>query len=224
MNFNDTTREAVLAAIGREKLIVIVRGVPADRLIPLTEAMYAGGVRLLEVPYSADGRVSDEETADGIRTLAAHFAGRMEIGAGTVLTERQVELTAAAGGRFIISPNTNETVIAKTRALGLVSLPGAFSPTEIEAAHEAGADFVKLFPAAALGAAYIKAVRAPLSDIKLLVVGGIDDRNAAEYLAAGAVGIGVGSGIVDRALLEAGDYAGITRLAKAYVAAVGGKV
>ncbi len=220
MNFNDTTREAVLAAIGQERLIVIVRGIPADQLIPLAEAMYAGGVRLLEVPYSADGRVSDEETAEKIGRLVSHFAGRMYIGAGTVLSERQVELTAAAGGRFIISPNTEESVIAKTRALGLVSLPGAMTPTEIEAAHEAGADLVKLFPAGALGPDYLKAVRAPLSHIGLLAVGGVDKENAAEYLAAGALGIGVSSGIVDKGLLGRGDYAGITRLAAAYVEAV----
>ena len=182
--------------------------------------MYEGGVRLLEVTYSANGSISDEETATGIGALAAHFAGRMYIGAGTVLTERQVELTAAAGGRFIISPNTRESVIAKTRAQGLVSIPGAMTPTEIEAAHAAGADLVKLFPAAALGSAYIRAVRAPLSHIKLLGTGGIDDRNAAEYLAAGVVGIGVGSNIVDKRLLAEGDYAGITRLAARYVAAL----
>ena len=214
------TREAVLAAIAEEKLIVIVRGVAADRLIPLAEAMYAGGVRLLEVPYSADGRVSDEETAKEIGMLVSQFAGRMYIGAGTVLTERQVELTAAAGGRFIISPNTSAAVIARTRALGLVSLPGAMTPTEIEAAHEAGADLVKLFPAGTLGPDYVKAVRAPLSHIGLLAVGGVDRENAAAYLAAGALGIGVSSGIVDKRLLASDDLAGITRLAAAYVAAV----
>lgn len=220
MNFNDIAKEAVLAAIAEEKLIVIVRGVPADRLIPLAEAMYAGGVRLLEVPYSADGRVSDEETAEEIGILVSQFAGRMYIGAGTVLTERQVELTAAAGGRFIISPNVSADVIARTRALGLVSLPGAMTPTEIEAAHEAGADLVKLFPAGALGPNYLKAVRAPLSHIGLLAVGGVDEKNAAEYLAAGALGIGVSSGIVDQGLLASGDLAGITRLAAAYKEAV----
>lgn len=220
MRFDDITREAVLAAIAEEKLIVIVRGVAADRLIPLAEAMYAGGVRLLEVPYSADGRVSDEETAKEIGMLVSQFAGRMYIGAGTVLTERQVELTAAAGGRFIISPNTSAAVIARTRALGLVSLPGAMTPTEIEAAHEAGADLVKLFPAGTLGPDYVKAVRAPLSHIGLLAVGGVDRENAAAYLAAGALGIGVSSGIVDKRLLASGDLAGITRLAAAYVAAV----
>ena len=220
MNFNDIAKEAVLAAIAEEKLIVIVRGVPADRLIPLAEAMYAGGVRLLEVPYSADGRVSDGETAEEIGMLVSQFAGRMYIGAGTVLTERQVELTAAAGGRFIISPNTSAAVIARTRALGLVSLPGAMTPTEIEAAHEAGADLVKLFPAGALGPDYLKAVRAPLSHIGLLAVGGVDEKNAAEYLAAGALGIGVSSGIVDQGLLASGDLAGITRLAAAYKEAV----
>ena len=122
--------------IDNEKLIVIVRGVAREDLIPLAEAMYKGGVRLLEITYSANGSVPDEETADRIKMLADHFAGRMYIGAGTVLTERQVELTYEAGGKFIISPDTSPEVILKTRELGLVSMPGALTPTEIQAAHK----------------------------------------------------------------------------------------
>ena len=213
-------RNQIIESIEKEKIIVIVRGVEREQLIPLAEAMYRGGIRLLEVTYSANGSVSDEETADRIGMLQKHFGDRMHIGAGTVLTPRQVRLTAQAGGRFIISPNTKREVIEETVRLGLVSMPGAYTPSEIEDAHEYGADLVKLFPATSLGADYVKAVKAPLSHIRLLAVGGIDLNNISEYLRAGASGFGMASNIVDKKLLAARDYDGITELAARYVAAV----
>ena len=123
--------------IENNKIIVIVRGVKKDDLIPFAEAIYEGGIRLMECTYDATGKVSDEETAAGIEMLAKHFEGRMFIGAGTVLTEKQVKLTAKAGGKFIISPDSNEKVIKKTRRLGLVSIPGALTPTDIASAQMA---------------------------------------------------------------------------------------
>ena len=211
-------KNKVINSILENKIVVIVRGVEKEKLIPLAEAMYAGGVRLLEITYSANGKVSDEETADRIAELAKHFEGRMAIGAGTVLTEKQVELTCQAGGQFIISPDANEEVIRKTKALGLVSMPGALTPTEIQAAHRAGADFVKLFPVTSLGSSYVKAVKAPLSHIKLLAVGGVDESNMAEYLKAGVSGFGIGSNIINKKMLAENDWAGITALAERHVA------
>lgn len=218
----------IIKAVEREKIVVIVRGVAAGKLIPLAEAMYDGGIRLLEITYSASGTPSDEDTAENIKALCRRFkeTGKtdMYIGAGTVLTEEQVALTKAAGGGFIISPDTCAEVIKKTKELGLVSMPGAYTPSEIRAAHLAGADFVKVFPAVSLGAAYIKAVKAPLSHIKLLAVGGINENNMAEYLAAGASGFGIGGNIIDKDMIEKGDFGGITELAKRYVAAVRGEI
>ena len=170
-------REEVLSLIEEEKIIVIVRGVEQEKLIPLAEAMYKGGIRLSEITYSQSGVPSDEETADSIRLLSEHFKGRMLIGSGTTLTEKQVELTKNAGGTFIISPDANVEVIKKPRELSLVSIPGALTPTEITTAHAAGADFVKLFPITNLGVSYFKAVSAPLSAVKYLAVGGIDENN-----------------------------------------------
>lgn len=212
-------KNEVIGKILQEKLIVIVRGVPAERLIPLAEAMYKGGVRLIEITYSADGKVSDEETAECIRRLADHFAGRMYIGAGTVITESQVELTAKAGGQFIISPDTCPEVIKKTVEEGLVSIPGSLTPSEAQLAHRSGADFVKLFPITSLGVEYVKAVRAPLSHIKFLAVGGVDCDNMAEFLKAGVCGFGIGSSIVDKKAVESGDFDSITKLAEKFVAA-----
>ena len=209
-------RDKVIEAIEKYKIITIVRGISSDKLIPLAQAMYDGGIRLLEVTYSADGSISDEETAKNIETLSKQFEGRMFIGAGTVITEKQVELTKASGGKFIISPDTYENVIKKTRELDLISMPGALTPSEIQSAHRYGADYVKMFPITNMGTEYVKAVKAPLSHIKLLAVGGINEKNMEEYLNAGITGFGVGSNIVNTKLVNAGNYSAITELAKKY--------
>ena len=213
-------REQVIQAVEKEKIIVIVRGVESEKLIPLAEAMYQGGIRLLEITYSANGKVSDEQTAANIAMLAKHFEGKMFIGAGTVLTEKQVELTYQTGGKFIISPDTCPAVIEKTRALNMVSMPGALTPTEMQIAHRSGADFVKMFPITSLGTSYIKAVKAPLSHLKLLAVGGVDENNMGDYLKAGVCGFGVGSNIIDKKMLAQNDWAGITALAEKYLQVV----
>lgn len=213
-------REQIIKTLEEEKIIVIVRDVEREKLIPLTEAMYQGGIRLLELTYSANGKTSDEDTAESIRLLARRFEGRMYIGAGTVLTEKQVELTAQAGGKFIVSPDTCPLVIEKTRALGLVSIPGALTPSEMQVAHKSGADFIKIFPITSLGASYVKAVKAPLSHLKMLAVGGIDENNIAEYRQAEINGFGLGSNIIDKKKIAENDWQGITNLAKKYVALV----
>jgi len=202
--------------IEKNKIVVIVRGVAKDKLIPLAEAMYAGGIRVVECTYDATGKLPDEENAENIAMLARHFGDRMAVGAGTVLTKKQVQLTKAAGGRFIISPDVNEEVIRETKALDLVSIPGAITPTEAAAASRAGADFVKMFPIDFYGPRYLKTVATPLSHVRFLAVNGINENNMTEYLEAGACGVGVGSGIVNKKLIEQGDFEAITLLAKKY--------
>ncbi len=213
-------RNKVIEVIENEKIIVIVRGVEKEKLLPLCEAMYEGGIRLLEVTFDASGKVSDEETAQNIRILSESFKDRMFIGAGTVLTQAQVQLVKNAGGSFIISPNADADVIKKTRELDMVSMPGALTPTEIQSAHLLGADFVKLFPATNFGPDYIKAVKAPLSHIKFTAVGGIDENNISDYIKVGVSGFGIGTNIVNKKMLLENDFAGITELAKKYVSAV----
>lgn len=205
----------------KEKVIVIVRNVEREALIPFAEAIYNGGIRLLECTYDATGETSDEEIANRIKLLSDHFGNRMEIGAGTVLNERQVELTRAAGGKFIISPDTNDAVITRTKKEHLVSIPGALTPSEAAYAHRAGADFVKLFPVGSMGSGYLKDVKAPLSHIRFLAVGGIDFNNMEEFFKAGACGIGVGSSIVNKDLIKRGEWDKITALAKKYTEKLG---
>ena len=167
-------------------------------------------------------QVTDKETAENIKMLKDHFGDKMFIGAGTVTSVSQVELTKAAGGEFIISPDTDPEVIKKTKELEMVSMPGALTPSEIKIACKSGADFVKLFPISSLGPDYVKAVKAPLSNVKLLAVGGITENNMADYLKSGVCGFGVGSNIVKMSMVDNDDYEGITALAKKYVAIVGG--
>ena len=208
--------ENTIKKIEKEKIIVIARGVAKEKLIPLGIAMYNGGIRLIECTYDASGFMSDEEVADGIRMLVDYFGDKMCVGAGTVLTKNQVELTKNAGGKFIISPDMNPDIIKRTKELGLVSIPGALTPTEIATANRLGADFVKIFPIGPMGCNYIKDVKAPLSNVKLLAVGGVDEKNMKSYFNAGACGIGIGSGIVKKKMIDENDFDQITAMAKLY--------
>ena len=177
----------------------------------------------MEITYSADGSVSDEETAAAVGALANEFDGRMYIGSGTVLTREQVKRTYDVGGRFIISPNTDTEVIKYTKELGMVSIPGALTPSEVEAANRAGADFVKLFPVTSMGTSYVKAIAAPLSHIRFLAVGGITPENIGGYLDIGVCGFGIGSNIINKEYIAEENYEKITASAKEYVMAVNGE-
>lgn len=215
-------KQEVIDLIEKEKIIVIVRGVEKDKLIPLAEAMYNSGIRLLEITYDANQSPTDEQTAQNIKMLADHFKDKMLIGSGTTVKESQVELTKNAGGKFIISPDTYDAVIKKTCECGLVSIPGAVTPSEIQTAHRCGADFVKIFPSVNLGTSYIKAVSAPLSNIKFLAVGGIDETNMNDYLKAGVCGFGIGSNITNKKMIKENNWDEISKLAEKYVSVVKG--
>ncbi len=212
-------REETIQTALQEKVIAIVRGVTGRACLDLAQSLYEGGIRLMEVTYDQQNPGSWRETADVIHTISERFAGRLLAGAGTVTTPELVELSHSAGARFIISPDTNPAVITRTRELEMVSMPGAMTPTEIAAAHRLGADIVKLFPASVLGPGYLKAILSPLSHIKLMAVGGIDADNIADFLAAGAVGAGVGGRLVDRKAIAQGNFDLIRQTAQALTAA-----
>lgn len=209
-------RKEIINDIEINKIIVIMRGFTEEQLVNSVEAMEKGGIKLVEVTFDQTGKVGDEVTALYIHTLKKRFDGRVRIGAGTVMTESQVEIAYKAGAEFIISPDSYEGVIRKTRELGMVSIPGAFTPTEAANAHRYGADFVKLFPNSEVNISYLKALAVPLSHIKFLAVGGVNADNMQEYLAAGAKGIGVATAIADKKSIFAGDYEDITRRAKLF--------
>ena len=148
------------------------------------------------------------------------FGDRLLVGAGTVITPEQVRLTYEAGGRYLVTPTTQPEIIRMGKALGLGLFPGAFTATEILSAYEAGADAVKVFPASCVGPGYIKAIRGPLSHIPLMAVGGINEKNAAEYMKAGCVGLGVGGNLVNKDWIRNGEWDKIIALARAFTAAV----
>ena len=215
-------KHQIISQIEKEKIIVIVRGVEKNKLVPFAKALYDGGIRLIEITYSADGKVSDEQTAEQISLLSKEFEGKMLVGAGTVLTKKQVKLTANAGGKFIVSPCICNEVIKKSNKLNMPCISGALTPTEIQKADDMGADFIKLFPSNVFSVEYVKAIKVPLSHVKLLAFGGIDTSNINDFQNAGIVGFGVGSNITKKDLIENEDWAGITALANKYVKALKG--
>jgi len=207
-------RENTIQAILDNKLIAIVRGLEEDKIVPLAQALGEGGIKMIEVTFNQSNPSSFALTASAIRALAKKG---VSAGAGTVCTKEQLEMAAEAGAQYIIAPGTNSELITEVRKMGLVAIPGALTPSECMVAHEAGADFIKLFPIGNLGASYLKAIRAPLNHIRFLAVGGVNENNLKEFLAVGAVGFGVGGNLVNKDWVDAGKFDKITALAKKYV-------
>jgi 2-dehydro-3-deoxyphosphogalactonate aldolase len=192
-------------------LVAILRGIRPEEADVVGEALFEAGIRIIEVPLNSPGPL------DSIARLAARFGDRATIGAGTVLDPGDVARVADAGGRIIVSPDANTAVIAVAAAAGLVSAPGYFTPTEGFAALRAGAHALKLFPAEGASPAVLKAQRAVLpKDVPILMVGGITPENMGDYLAAGANGFGLGSGLYS----PGRDPADVAMRARAYVAAL----
>ncbi len=212
--------DTCIKAIIEKRIIAIVRGLESTQIIHLAQSLYEGGINIMEVTFNQSKPETWADTQKAISSVAEKFKGKINIGAGTVVTEEQVRLAYNSGAEFIVSPNTDERVIRTTKDLGMVSLPGALTPTEIVFAHGCGADAVKVFPAADLGPGFIKAVKAPLPHIGIIAVGGIDEKNAADFIRAGAIGVGVGGNLANKALISAGEYDKITSIAKEYVKAV----
>lgn len=213
-------RDKILQSIKENKVVAILRNVDGEKVLSVAEALYAGGIRLLEITFNQDDFDSFGDTAKQIKMLCTVFEGKMYIGAGTVMTPEQVHIAKDAGASFIISPNVSRAVIEKTVALGMVSIPGAMTPTEIVDARKYGADLVKVFPSANLGADYIKAIRSPLSNIPLVAVGGVDASNVAAFANAGCCGFGIGGKLVNQEAIHNGNYAALTKTAEEIFAAL----
>lgn len=215
-------KNEITAKIKEEKIIAIIRHLGAKDAEALCEALYIGGIRLAEITFDPAGTIPAEETAKTISVLRDKFAGKMLIGAGTVLDMDYARIAIGAGAEFIISPNTDPDVIRYTKECGRVSIPGAMTPTEVVSAYRAGADFVKVFPSDTLGLKFIKALRAPLPHIPLIPTGGINTGNIADFLSAGAAAVGIGSNLSRNDLVKAGRLDEITALAEEYLRAANG--
>lgn len=209
----------LIEQIRQEKIIAILRGVPAEKMESVITSLYRGGIRLLEITFNQKSDTRHQETGDAIRIARSLFPD-MHVGAGTVMSKEDVQAAYEAGAEFILAPNVNKKVIKASVKLGMLAIPGAMTPTEIAAAYGYGAGIVKLFPAGELGLAYAKAVMAPVNHVPLIAVGGVDVHNLREFLENGFVGAGIGSSLTNKQMIQNSEWEALTNLARQYVEAV----
>jgi len=207
-----------LQMIKDSKIVAIIRGVSSSDIVDAVQAMFNGGIRCCEVTFDHTSKEAMDESLKSIQLLREAFDGKVAVGAGTVLDTDDVELAKKAGASFIISPNYDPDTIKLTKSYGLISIPGAMTPTEVYNCYKAGADFVKVFPASDLGTSFIKSLRGPLPFIPLMAVGGITAENLNDYLKAGCSGVGIGGNLVNKKLIKAHDFEALENLAKTFVA------
>ena len=193
-------REAVTAAIETAGVVAVIRMQDPDRLRAVIDALADGGVRALEITMTVPGAI------DLIYGLSSTLSGDFLLGAGTVLDSQTATRVIDAGASFVVSPVLKPAIIDVCHRNGVAALPGCFSPTEILTAWESGADIVKVFPATALGPSFFTDVRGPLPQLKLMPTGGVTLDNAGDWIRAGAVAVGVGTALLDRAAIAAGNY------------------
>jgi 2-dehydro-3-deoxyphosphogluconate aldolase/(4S)-4-hydroxy-2-oxoglutarate aldolase len=209
-------RNATIRTLIDSGVIAVVRAPGPEPIPMLIETLLAGGVRAIEITLTTPSAV------EAIRQADAQYGTRALLGVGTVLTPAQAGSAMDAGARFVVTPICRTDLVAVCHERGCPVMLGAYTPTEAQQAHEAGADFVKLFPADSLGPAYIKALLAPLPHLRLVPTGGVTAGNAAEFIRAGCVALGAGSSLVPGAALREGRWQEIRDLARAFMAGVVG--
>ena len=208
-----------LALLQKHRFIGIMRHIPSDKALRAAEAMYDGGIRIFEITFDPSRADTKEETAAIIRAIKDRFSD-VSVGAGTVLSVEFAKAAKEAGAQFIVAPNTDPAVIDYTKKNGMLSIPGAYTPTEIMNAYALGADAVKIFPILPDGEAYLKNVISPLSHIPFIVTGGINPDTIEKFLATGPVAVAAGATIVTGDLVERDDYETIRENAKKHVDAI----
>jgi len=195
-------------------VVAVIRATSASQLVDIANALVEGGVVGIEVTMTTPKAIA------GIEKLADTLGDKIVTGVGTILEPATAADAIHAGAQFVVSPVFNPAVVDVTRRLGKVSIPGAFTATEILTAWSAGADVVKVFPATALGPTFFKDILAPMPFLKLTPTGGVDLTTAADWIKAGAVCVGAGSALVSKAALAKNDWAGIAATAKQFVEVV----
>ena len=198
------------------RIIAILRDVDAENIVDVINALLGGGIISIEIPLNHSTPAAKAASLRTIQKSHETFGDQIFLGAGTILSPEEAEAAANAGAKYIISPNMDPEVIKKTKSLGLASMPGAMTPSEIVDAYKNGADIVKIFPAGNLGTDYIKAIKGPLNFIPLAAVGGVNLENAGKLLMSGYQMIAVGGNLADKKAIQAGDYRKISSLARAY--------
>jgi len=208
------SREQTLARLMECGVVAVIRATSASQLVDIANALVEGGVVGIEVTMTTPKAIA------GIEKLADTLGDKIVTGVGTILEPATAADAIHAGAQFVVSPVFNPAVVDVTRRLGKVSIPGAFTATEILTAWSAGADVVKVFPATALGPTFFKDILAPMPFLKLTPTGGVDLTTAADWIKAGAVCVGAGSALVSKAALAKNDWAGIAATAKQFVEVV----
>ena len=209
-----TGREQIVRAIEASGVVAVIRLKDPGKLRAVVDALVEGGVRALEVTMTVPGAI------ELMAALAPILPDGFLMGAGTVVDADTARRAINAGARFVVGPVFRPDVIAACHVLGVPAMPGCFSPTEILAAWEAGADVVKVFPATALGPGYLKDIRGPLPHVKLMPTGGVTVENAGDWIRAGAVAVGAGTALLDTQAIAAGRYEVIVEKARRIVANV----
>jgi len=207
-------RQQIGAAIEDAGIIAVIRITEAQRLRAIVDALVEGGVRVVEVTMTVPGAV------DLIRDLSGSLPPGIVLGAGTVLDADTAAHVIDAGATFVVSPVLKPALIERCRQCDVVVMPGCFSPTEILSAWEAGADFVKVFPATSLGPSFFKDVKGPLPSVKLIPTGGVTLDNAGDWIRAGAAAVGVGTALLDAKAIARGAYSVVRANAERIVASV----
>jgi len=204
--------EQIKATLERVGLIPVLRATSVEMGHALVDAMMAGGVTVVEVTMTVPNAVAL------LRDLKQKYGSSLLLGSGTVTDAEQAEATIEAGAEFVVSPSLHFDVIARTKELGKISIPGALTPTEVITAWRAGADYVKIFPCSAMGgASYLKSLLAPFPDLKLIPTGGVTLQTAADFLKAGARALGVGADLVNAKAITEGKSELITNTARGYL-------
>lgn len=210
-------KEDIERIVRDTRIIAIIRGFGVDTCLRLAEAYAKGGIRLVEVTFAQKSPETWKDTASAIKAIRERFGGEVRAGAGTVLAEEQLSMCEQAGGEYMITPNVKPALVRECVRRGLVAMPGAFTPSEAVDAWEAGASFVKIFPAGSLGPGYVKAIRAPLAHIPFLAVGGVGPDNIADFMRAGCAGAGVGGNLTNKEWIAAGEWDRIADVARQLV-------
>jgi 2-dehydro-3-deoxyphosphogluconate aldolase/(4S)-4-hydroxy-2-oxoglutarate aldolase len=204
-------REEKLELVRRTGVIAIMRAQSSDQLIAAADAIRQGGVRIIEVTMTTPGALNV------ITQAVSRYGEDVLFGAGTVLDAETARTAILAGAGFIVAPTLNLEMIALCRRYSVPVIPGCYTPTEMLTAWEAGADMVKLFPAEVGGADLVRAILAPLPQLQIVPVGGVDLTTAADFIRKGATALGVGSSLINQKLLEAGEMGELTRRASAFI-------
>lgn len=209
------SRADVVRQIGRSRAVAVVRTAHRDCLVDLARALCDGGICCIEVTLTVPNAL------DGIRSVTQALGDAVLVGAGSVTDAATATAAAEAGARYVVSPVFRRETVSAAQAAGAAAIPGGFTPTELLAAHECGADAVKVFPADTLGPGFVRGVLAPLPQLKLMPTGGVTTENAADWLRAGAFAVGVGAALADEDAIARGDWSRITRNAARLRDAVG---